>query len=203
MKTILLSSSSSYSNTRSASVALTRIGQTVSIGLNSAKYLFLLALLMVVATPQLKASDPIGVFALIDKVVLEPNETSPERIQIWGAFAFAEGRGDAYAAPKRGYLYYKLPAEKAKAARTEWADLKLAAGKSEVIGFGARYGEKGKLRKPDEKPENPDAYPVGWGLIRMKERDANYAPIRQLLALVPRNSTEKAKQPSAWIQKSR
>src|SRR5262245_32232762 len=32
-------------------------------------------------------SDPTGIYARVDKVVLEPNATTPERIQIWGAFA--------------------------------------------------------------------------------------------------------------------
>jgi hypothetical protein len=40
------------------------------------------------------ASDPVGVYAYVDKVVLEPSEGKPERIQIWGGFALAEGRGD-------------------------------------------------------------------------------------------------------------
>jgi hypothetical protein len=29
------------------------------------------------------------VYAIVEKVVLEPNENSPERIQIWGVFSVA------------------------------------------------------------------------------------------------------------------
>ena len=35
----------------------------------------------------LHASDFTGVYAWIDKVVLEPNSDSPERIQVWGVFS--------------------------------------------------------------------------------------------------------------------
>src|SRR4030095_1664470 len=59
-----------------------------------------------------RASDPIGIYALVDKVVLEPSESAPERIQIWGAFAFAVGYDYAYEKPKRGFLYYTLNPDK-------------------------------------------------------------------------------------------
>jgi hypothetical protein len=50
-----------------------------------------------------RASDPVGVYALVEKVVLEPNEKAPERIQIWGAFSLASTVDrDSYEAPARG-----------------------------------------------------------------------------------------------------
>src|ERR1043165_3395435 len=54
--------------------------------MKSAKMSILLFLGAVLVLPALilKASDPVGVYAVIDKVVLEPGETSPQRIQIWG-----------------------------------------------------------------------------------------------------------------------
>src|SRR5688500_20398867 len=58
------------------------------------------------------ASDLVGVYAFIDKVVLEPSDAAPQRIQLWGGFALAEGGGEKYAPAQRGYLYYKLPAGK-------------------------------------------------------------------------------------------
>ena len=54
-------------------------------------FLGALLVLLTAGTFQAFASDPIGIYALVDKVVLEPNEKNPERIQIHGAFAFAEG----------------------------------------------------------------------------------------------------------------
>lgn len=125
-------------------------------------------------------SDPIGIYSVIDRVLLEPSEAAPERIQIWGSFSFAEGRGQTYAAPVAGYVFYKLPAEKKEAALKEWSDLRQVAGKVEVVGFGTRWGEKGKVRKGTEKPGEPDIYPLGFGL--QKIRRLEYEPVKNLLA---------------------
>ena len=38
----------------------------------------------------LNASDPVGVYAVVEKIVLEPSDAAPQRIQIWGAFSLAE-----------------------------------------------------------------------------------------------------------------
>jgi len=92
------------------------------------------------------ASDPIGIYAIVDKVVLEPADGNPQRIQIWGAFCLAEAGGDRYAAPVRGYLYCKLPPEKANVALAEWSDLKSLAGTGQCIGFGSRYSKKPRTR---------------------------------------------------------
>jgi hypothetical protein len=130
------------------------------------------------------ASDPIGVFALIDKVAFEPNEAAPERIRVWGAFALAARKHpDAYKAPEQGYLYFSLPEEKADVARKEWKDLKAAAGKREVIGFGSRYESKVTVRESTAKPTDPDVYVLGWGMVKMSQRSKDYAPIKALLAL--------------------
>ncbi|MEW6156304.1 MAG: hypothetical protein AB1813_02670 [Verrucomicrobiota bacterium] len=132
-----------------------------------------------------RASDPVGIYALIDKVVLEPSESAPERVQLWGTFAFAEGkRGASYASPKSGVLYYKLPKDKPDVARKEWSDLKSLAGKIEVVGFASRYQDKGKLRSETEKLKDPEEYPLGWGLTRMTKRDHSYPPVRDLLACI-------------------
>src|SRR5437879_6045372 len=70
-------------------------------------------------------SDFVGAYALIDKVVLEPNDTAPERIQVWGAFALAQTEDrNTYENPRRGYYYYALKSGKEDACRKEWADFK-------------------------------------------------------------------------------
>jgi len=135
-----------------------------------------------------RASDPVGIYALVDKVVLEPNDKAPERAQIWGAFSLAEGRGDGYSQPKRGYLYYKLNADKPEVSKKEWADLKSVAGTDEVVAFGGRYTEKGEIRKADDKPKNPDAYPLGFGLQKIRENHWNAGPVKALRQLARKNA---------------
>src|SRR5258708_22911613 len=86
------------------------------------------------------ASDPVGVYAIIDKVVFEPNADAPERIQLFGVFAVAEPSDhNNYQAPQRGYLYFTLPAGKGSVARTELADLKQISDQGQVVAFGSRY----------------------------------------------------------------
>lgn len=128
-------------------------------------------------------SDPIGIFARIDKVVFEPTDAAPERVQIWGAFALAgRERGNFYRAPERGYLYFSIKPGNEEICRREWADLKKAAGTDQIIGFGKRY-EPVRLRKATDKPADPEVYPVGFGLAKMSDRENDYPPIRDLRSL--------------------
>ena len=77
------------------------------------------------------ASDFVGVYARIDKVVLEPNSDSPERIQVWGVFALAQpGTADSYSPPTRGYMYFTLVTGKEDVCRKEWTDLKALVDKA-------------------------------------------------------------------------
>lgn len=131
-----------------------------------------------------RASDWIGIYARIDKVVFEPNATTPERIQIWGAFALASKQDrNSYEPAKRGYLYYSLKQGKEEVCRKEWADLKAIAGTGQIIGFGGRDLPPGRLRKADEEATDPDVYPVGFGLVKMSQRGGNYPPINELRSL--------------------
>ena len=113
------------------------------------------------ATVTVAASDFVGVYAVVEKVVLEPSEAAPQRIQIWGAFALAVEAGGVYTKPQRGYLYYSVPGGKEEIARKEWADLKSVAGTGTAIAFGARHSMLGKVRPDSEKPGSPDVYNIG------------------------------------------
>ncbi|HEV3141686.1 MAG TPA: hypothetical protein VGY57_14275, partial [Vicinamibacterales bacterium] len=58
------------------------------------------------------ASGPIAVYAKVDRVVMEPNEQAPDRIQVWGAFSIANtSKSQDFSTPAGGYLYYRLPAK--------------------------------------------------------------------------------------------
>jgi hypothetical protein len=113
------------------------------------------------------ASGPIAVYALVDKVALEPNADKPERIRISGLFITAAERSDVYSAPQSGYLYFGLPRGNDELARREWADLKSVAGTRQVVGLGSSWSAKVRVRKPDEEAKSPDDYPMGNGLIKI------------------------------------
>lgn len=111
-------------------------------------------------------SDPMGVYCLVDKVILEPAET-PERAQVWGVCAVANDNNWYFQPPSAGYFYYTVPASRAEVARAEWLDLKSVAGTGEVVGFGRRYQSVGRLRAASEKPAGPDTYPLHLGVTKV------------------------------------
>lgn len=121
----------------------------------------LLGAMLTFTAATLSASDPVGIYALVDKVIFEPSEAAPQRVQIWGAFALAVEAGGVYTKPQRGYLYYSVPGGKEEIARKEWADLKSVAGTGTAIAFGARHSMLGKVRPDSEKPGSPDVYNIG------------------------------------------
>jgi hypothetical protein len=141
----------------------------------------ILAAVLVIGVAAATASDLIGVYALVDKVVLEPNDSAPERIQIWGTFMLADGnRGDGLLAPQRGYMYFALPpippgtANQQSVAKAEWNDLKKVAGTGKPVGFGSRYTREesvGRVRKPGEKPQSPDSYALNVGVVQVPRAD--------------------------------
>ncbi len=132
----------------------------------STRHLTALAVLLALA-PAAPASDPVGVYAVIDKVVFEPGTGAAKRVQVWGTFARAQGHGDTYTAPERGYLYFSVAPDKEDLCRREWADLKKLAGTQECVAFGSRYKPTGKVRKKRDPAKGPDVYPVGFGLTRV------------------------------------
>jgi hypothetical protein len=124
---------------------------------------------LIITAINVRASDPVGVYAIVDRVVLEPNDTSPERIQIWGTFSLWEQYGDVYGKPTKGYLYYKFATNSngGKVERAEWSDLKAVAGTQQGIAFGQRHSPAGRIRPTAEKPSSPDPYPLGVGLTKV------------------------------------
>jgi hypothetical protein len=141
------------------------------------------ALVVLGAAIGLHASDRVGVYAVIDKVVFEPNAANPERIRVWGAFAVAT-RNDRnlYDDVRRGYLYFSA-VESRELARREWKDLKALAGSKRVAAFGSRFGQSVRVRAEHEPPQQPDEYVVGIGVRAIRpESVADYAPIKALSA---------------------
>lgn len=115
--------------------------------------LALIAVLL--ASTSLSASGRLGFYGIVEKVVFEPSEAAPERIQVWGAFMYVDGGASqniAVTAAKRGYLYFRIKSNyegytsqaQIDLNKKEWADLKAVAGTGQAVGFG-RYGYIGSF----------------------------------------------------------
>jgi hypothetical protein len=144
----------------------------------------LVVLCAALTTVALRASDFVGVYAVVDKVVLEPSDAAPQRVQIWGAFALSDGKaGSNYGPAQPGYLYYACPSGQETVCRKEWEDLKSVAGKDTGVGFGERYKETGRIRKAGEKPASPDAYPIARGVVRLSAGHESLPVIARIKAV--------------------
>lgn len=110
---------------------------------------FLTVLILLFAASALTASGLVGIYAVVSKVVFEPSDRAPERIQIWGAFTLVDGgagTGGKTLTPQRGYMYFSLPGTgnfgtenrgQKETALKEWADFKAIAGTGQVVAFGS------------------------------------------------------------------
>ncbi|HLJ96626.1 MAG TPA: hypothetical protein VKU02_25865 [Gemmataceae bacterium] len=132
-----------------------------------------------------RAGGPPPVYVALDKVVFEPNEETPTRIQIWGSFSLQEG--NSYGPPQRGYLYYAAPRGAEEECRKEWAVLKKMAKKERLISFGI-CGEPDvhvHLRQPKAVLAAPDSYPYGKGGFAPGENAERQFPALKKLLVSP------------------
>jgi len=150
------------------------------------------------------AGGPPPVYVVVDKVVLEPNADTPERIRIEGCFVrqteeLLRERGKGWAStfgkPVEGYVYMSIEPGKEKECRAEWTKWQKAAGTGKVVTVGACVIggslQDVKIRKLDEKTTQPDAvYTTDYleaGSQRYVESDSDtfelgFAPVKDLLA---------------------
>ena len=150
------------------------------------------AVLLAVAVVHVRASGPVGIYGIIERVVFEPDETSPERVQLWGAFAYVDGAPAGSStlttsSAARGYLYFRLPTlypefpDQTATIRAEWRDLKSVAGTGTGVGFGrwGYIGGFGALR-PDARPGAPSVIlsrrPSGGDATDLRVRPPSEAP---------------------------
>jgi hypothetical protein len=146
------------------------------------RILALVGVLATVAGVSAAVSGMLGIYGIVEKVIFEPNESAPERIQVWGAFAYVEGRvgGSQVSAAKRGYLYFRMPPMQAEVIKREWNDLKALAGTGQAIGFGswAYIGGFGSLQ-PDVNSRNPPyilEHSAGNPITDLRVRPADQTP---------------------------
>jgi hypothetical protein len=131
------------------------------------------------------ASGPIGIYGVVEKVVFEPDEQQPQRMQLWGAFAFVNGTpglGTQISAVQRGYLYFQMPSglstQAADTVKNEWRDFKAVAGTGQAVGFGY-WGFVGPFEAPNPDGNNR-AYilqgGVGGPFLQIRVRAAAEPP---------------------------
>ena len=132
----------------------------------------MLAALSVSTRASVDFSDRMGVYCIVDKVVLEPEGSAAERAQIHGTCAQADMESWYFEAPAKGYYYYAAPKNQEAAAVAEWTDIKSTAGTGTAIGFGRRYHTVGKMRAATEAPGKPDTYPIHFGVVKVTGRAA-------------------------------
>ncbi|HEX5050664.1 MAG TPA: hypothetical protein VFZ65_02725 [Planctomycetota bacterium] len=141
------------------------------------------------ARPAPPPSDPTGVFALLDKVVLLPDDQHPTEVELHGVFAVAAGPlGDYYRAPRRGVVRFAA-GKKPDDAVQQWRELAKHAGKGTVLGFSSRWelnAEQAlpvRVLGPGEAAGALPVYGTGFGLHEVQ--GVEYGPVRELL-LLPR-----------------
>ena len=172
----------------------------------------LTAFLLFVCSPLL-ASGTVGIYAVVERVVFQPNEDAPERIQVFGAFAFQDSLragSSAFTTPERGFMYFRLPEGASRTtAQREWEDIASVAGTGEAIAFGrfnyaglipsataslgsgfsmgSNMGVRLAVDTPGANPATAAAYlPGELGIIRLGE--GNYEEIAaQLRARLARD----------------
>jgi len=142
-------------------------------------------------------SDPVGIYGIVEKVVLEPAQGEPERVQLWGVFSLADRKDrDAYQEPVRGVIYASAAPGKEKACRAEWSDFEKLTAKGEPVAFSGRHEKLPRVRPVGEKLEKPDAYPLGFGLSRFRF-DSPHEPVRRVRAFPLLKSPEPGSSPPA------
>jgi hypothetical protein len=145
--------------------------------------LVLVALVMTMTYPS--ASGNVGIYGIVERVTFEGSPT-PQRVQVWGAFAFANGgvgNASEWSAVKRGYLYFRVPdasvasASEIEMVRREWADLQSVAGKGQVVAFG-RWGYIGRFESllGEGKPMFLERAPRGGEYTDLRVRPATATP---------------------------
>jgi hypothetical protein len=140
-------------------------------------------MIVLTLTAQASAGGPPPVCMAVDKIVLEPNDVAPTRIQIWGTFIFLEDSKAKYGNPVRGYFYYTAVPGKEDECRRHWTNLQHLVQDDHLVAFGLCGTPKvhGHLRNAMEKPEAPIVFPLCEIGFTPAEQYADYGLLRELL----------------------
>jgi hypothetical protein len=128
------------------------------------------------------ASEPSGLYILVEEVELGPTADAPEWIKIGGVFHSeidVERKNrfdDGSWGPKRGWAHFTLPDRKKDLARAEWRELAtLAAGtQKKVVAFGSTMtgrfeGSASQLVSREKWSARPVPYSVDHGMYLIRD----------------------------------
>lgn len=109
---------------------------------------------VILQAPAQNPVSPLTTSAVIDKVVLEPDDESPVRVQVWGTFNGS-----------RGFLYLQLPPFKQQypdmmLIKLELRRVKATAGTGTIVQF--QSSDVLPLRPEADWPIPPANYPPGF-----------------------------------------
>lgn len=82
-----------------------------------------------------------------------------------GVLSFGKNAGQGYTAPACGFGYWTCPAGERAMCALAFADLEKAARMGTCVGFGQRFSPAGTFRAADAPVSNPDAWPIGMGVV--------------------------------------
>jgi hypothetical protein len=136
---------------------------------------FAVVALMLGLVAEVQAGGYPPVCMAVERIVWEPDEAAPTRIQIWGSFAFLK-EGTRYGPPVRGYLYYSLLKGHEDECRKQWKDLSQLVAKNHLVTFGMCNQPRvdGDLQQPGEKRVVPTAFPL-------MKLEANFAAAEEVV----------------------
>ena len=143
------------------------------------------AAIAIAASPGVR-KDPYGVYGMIDSVVFEPASGTPDRVQLWGAFALANVVGvkngqidyiqiGFFHQPQRGYMYYTVNRRDEAATRADWAALQSVAGTGKLVAWGAHVPPPGSGAPTPAQPARAPDSVDGSGVRSVRARDGQPA----------------------------
>jgi MYXO-CTERM domain-containing protein len=139
-----------------------------------------------------RASDPVGVYAIVSKVVEGKSGDAPT-VQLYGWFSPFDPSTGGYQKAQRGYMYFACPKGDETICADEWADLtKLKS----CVAFGSRrdpvtfkYRDNGTVRDAAVAAGTPDVYPIAQGVSEPGDQSS------QCIALATASAGQPAPEP--------
>jgi hypothetical protein len=120
------------------------------------------------AVPQAHASDQIGVYAKIGKVIVNGSQ-----VTICGAFRVANTAGD-YQPAATGYLFYECKGDSKTQTmcQMQWTEIANGVTGKNCVGWGNRHGTYGEDTKNTQvrttlPAQGPNPYPLEMGVVQM------------------------------------